>query len=213
MFTIDLLKGQGIPIKTKPEDIAIVAAIFTVPIIITIVMFGFYLINSVAISIQKQEIINYEAKIAGLSDAVKLQKSLENEKNAVISSLAEVGSSIGRHTQWSPVLATLVKNMPDSVILTELELKQHSIRRKVPAKNDPKNVTIITVPVRTLRMRVSGSPQSNCDKAIRDFRDSLRFSTLLEPKLEDIKVSQEFATLGDQDVVSYEIDCIFKPGL
>lgn len=213
MFTIDLLKGQGIPVKAKPEDIAIVAAIFTVPVIITIVMFGFYLINSVAISIQKQEIINYEAKIAGLSDAVKLQKSLENEKNAVISSLAEVRSSIGRHTQWSPVLATLVKNMPDSVILTELELKQHSIRREVPAKNDPKNITIITVPVRTLRMRVSGSPQSNCDKAIRDFRDSLRFSTLLGPKLEDIKVSQEFATLGDQDVVSYEIDCIFKPGL
>ncbi len=213
MFTIDLLKGQGIPIKSRPEGIAIAAAIFTVPVIIAIVMFGFYLSNIVAISIQRQKIVNYGAKIAELSGAVKLQKSLEKEKIALSSSLAEVKSSVGRHTQWSPVLVTLVRNMPDSVILTGLELKQRSISKKVPVKDDPKKTTIITVPVRTLRMTVSGSPQSNCDRAVRDFRDSLRSSSLLGPKLQDIKVSQESGMLGDQDVVSYEIDCIFKPEL
>ena len=213
MFTIDLLKGQGIPIKSRPEGIAIAAAIFTVPVIIAIVMFGFYLSNIIAISIQRQKIVNYGVKTAELSGAVKLQKSLEKEKIALSSSLAEVKSSVGRHTQWSPVLVTLVRNMPDSVILTGLELNQHSIRKKVPLKDDPKKTTIITVPVRTLRMTVSGSPQSNCDRAVRDFRDSLRSSSLLGPKLQDIKVSQESGMLGDQDVVSYEIDCIFKPGL
>ena len=213
MFTIDLLKGQGVPAKSRPEGIAIAAAALAVPIIIAIVMFGLYLRNKIIISIQKQTIVNYETKIDELSDAVELQKSFENEKNAISSCLSEISTSLDRHTQWSPVLTALVKNMPDSVVLTDLEVKQSSVKRKVPKKDDPKKMIDISVPVRTLRINVCGSPQSNCDKAVRDFRDRLRSSALLGPKLENIRVSQRFGTLESRDVVSYQIECIFKPGL
>ena len=118
MFTIDLLKGQGIPIKSRPGGIAIVATTLVVPIIIAIAILGLYLSDSIAMSIQKQEIINYETKIGGLSDAVEFQKSFEKEKAVIGCALSEVKSSIGRHTQWTPVLATLVENMPDLLVLT-----------------------------------------------------------------------------------------------
>ena len=213
MFTIDLLKGQGLPAKSRPEGIAIAAGTLAVPVIIAIVMFGFYLRNKIIISIKKQAIVNYETRIDELSDAVELQKSFENEKNAISSCLSEVSTSIGRHTQWSPVLTTLVKNMPDSVVLTDLEVKQGSVKRKVPKKDDATKMIDISVPVRTLQINVCGSPQSDCDKAVRDFRERLHSSTLLGPKLENIRVSQRFGTLRNRDVVSYQIDCIFKPGL
>jgi Tfp pilus assembly protein PilN len=213
MFTIDLLKGQGIPAKSRPEGIAIAAATLAVPVIIAIVMFGLYLRNKIIISVQKQAIANYETKIGGLSDAVELQKSFENEKNAISGCLSEASASLGRHTQWSPVLATLVKNMPDSVVMTDLEVKQSSVKRKVPKKDDPEKMIDISVPVRTLRIKVCGSPQSDCDKAVRDFRERLRSSTLLGPKLENIRVSQRLGTLESREVVSYQIECIFKPGL
>ncbi|MHC4461123.1 MAG: hypothetical protein ACYS6W_00580 [Planctomycetota bacterium] len=213
MFTIDLLKGQGVPAKSRPEGIAIAAATLVVPIIIAIVMLGLYLRNRIIISIKKQAIVNYETRIGGLSDAVELQKSFENEKNAISNCLSEVATSIGRHTQWSPVLKTLVKNMPDSVVLTDLEVKQGSVKRKVPKKDDPTKMIDISVPVRTLQLNVCGSPQSNCDKAVRGFRERLRSSTLLGPKLENIRVSQRFSTLQNQEVVSYQIECVFKPGL
>ena len=209
MFTIDLLKGQGIPIKRRPESIAITAITFAVPVIVAIVIFGCYLSNRIVISIQRQKAINYETKIGELSNAVKLQKSFEKEKNAINSYLSEVSSSIGRHTRWSPVLAVLAKSMPDSIILTRLEVDQKFIKRKAHKKND----TSVLVPVRTLHMSVTGSSQYNSDKVVRDFRNELRSSTLLGPKLEDIRVSQQVDTLEDKDVVSYEIDCIFKPAL
>jgi len=211
MFTIDLLKGQCIPIKSRPESVAVAAVTFAVPVIIAIVMFGFYLSNRVVISVQKQRIVNYEANIDKLSDATELQKSFEQEKKAIGSCLSEVSSAIGRHTQWSPILVTMVKNMPDSMLLTKLEVKEHSVRRKVPKRNDPGKMVDISVPVRTLQMSISGSPQYDCDRAVRDFRNSLRSSSLLGPKLEDIRVSQKSDTLEGQRVVSYEIDCIFKP--
>ena len=213
MFTIDLLKGQGIPIRSGPEGIAVAAVAFAVPIIIAIVMFGFYLSNSITMAVQRQDIVKYQAKADALSDAVELQKSFEKEKNAISSGLSEVSSSIGRHTQWTPVLVALVENMPDSMVLTKLEVKQRSVKRKVPGKDDPGKMVDISIPVRTLQMKVCGSAQSNCDKAVRDFRDRLRQSTLLGPKLEGIRVSQRFDTLRGRDVVSYEMDCAFKPGL
>lgn len=213
MFTIDLLKGQGIPIKSKPGGIAVVAVTFAVPLIVTIVMLGFYLHSRVVISVRRQEIVNYEAKIGKLSDAVELHKSFEREKNVINSCLAEVASSIGKYSQWSPILMTLVRNMPSSVVLTKLEVKQGSVRRKVPKQGEPGKTVEKSVPAKVLHMSVSGSPQYNCDKAVRDFKDRLRFSDFLGPKLHDIRVSQRFDTIGKQDLVSYDMVCIFKPSI
>jgi hypothetical protein len=213
MFTIDLLKGRGIPVKSGPGGITIAVVAIIVPIVTAIVMFGFYLSDIINISVQKQEIVRYEKKIDELSDALDMQRSFEEKRSTYSDSLSEVSSSIGRHVQWSPILAMLLKSMPHSMVLIKLEVKQDFVRKQVPQEKDPKKMTSISVPVRTLRINVCGSPQSDCDSAIRSFGDRLRSSALLGPKLEDIKVSQGFDTLKNQDVVSYEIDCVFKPEL
>jgi len=96
------------------------------------------------------------------------------------------------------------------VMLTKLEVKQHSVRKKVPKKDNPQEMIEKNVPVRILQMSVSGSPQHDCDKAVRDFRNRLRSSAFLGPKLENIGVSQESETLEGRDVASYEIECVFK---
>jgi len=213
MFTVDLLNGQGIPPKSGPGSIAIVTVTAAVPVVIAVAMLDFYLHKRVVVPIKEQEVVRWEAEIGRLSDPVDLYESLEKEKNAYRDCLSEVRSSVGRYMQWSSVLMTLVENMPNSVVLTELAVERHSVKKKVPKKDNPKQMIDIDVPVRTLRVTVSGSSQHDCDKAVRDFRDRLRSSALLGPKLESIGVSQESDTLKGQDVVCYEIDCVFKPGL
>jgi Tfp pilus assembly protein PilN len=213
MFTIDLLKGQCIPIKSGPEGIVVAAATFVVPVIVTIIALGCYLHTRIVTSIQQYGLITYENKINALSEAVELQESFEKEKIAYSSGLQEVAASIGRHTQWSPVLVELASNMPDSMIMTGLEVKQDSLRQTIPKKDDPQQMVSVSVPVRTLSMNVSGNSQYDCDKAVRDFRDRLRSSDSFGTKLENIRVSQKLDTLGGKDVVSYQIECIFKPDL
>jgi Tfp pilus assembly protein PilN len=213
MFKIDLLKGQGLPMKSSPGGIAIAAVTVAVPMTIAIIMFGFYLNDRTHVSIKEQEIVRCQAEIDKLSGAVEQQDSLEKEKIVYGNYLSEVKSSISRYIQWSPVLVTLVENMPDSVMLTELEVMQHSVRKKVPNKDNPQEMVEKNVPVRILRMSVSGSPQHDCDKAVRDFRNHLRSSAFLGPKLENIGVSQESETLEGRDVASYEIECVFKARL
>jgi Tfp pilus assembly protein PilN len=211
MFEIDLLKGQGIPPRRGPETLAVAAVTVMVPVVAAMLMLGVYLSRNVSISTKQQEIANYEAKIVKLADALKLQKWFDEEQKTINGCLSEVASSIGSHTQWSPVLVTLVENLPNSMVITKLDIDTRSIKKKAPKSDDSKKAADISVPVRTLHMSVSGNPNQNHDSAVRDFKDRLRFSELLGPKLEEIRVSQKTGTLEGQDAVSYEIDCIFKP--
>jgi len=215
MFTIDLLKGKGVPAKTCPEGVAIVVVAFAVPLIIALVMLCGFLRNRIVISIQTGAIANYDEKIIQLADAVQLQKSFENEKNTVNSLLAEVASNISGHIQWSPVLVTLVENMPGSVFLTQLDVKQDNVKVKMPQKDDPKKIIETMVPAKTLQMSLLGSSPAGCDKEVRDFRDRLgaAIPAASRQPLEDIKVAQQVAKFEEKDAVSYKIDFIFKPRL
>ena len=192
---------------------AVVALVSAVPVVAAIAMFGFYLHGRINISILSGEISRWEAKTDTLSDAVTRQKGLEQDKALYGACLADVETALRRHTQWSPILAAVVSNMPESVVLTALEVKERVVRMKVPTKEDPKKTKDVSVPVPALRMNVAATPQSNGDKDVRDFRSRLLASALLGPKLEDITVSQKADKLNDLEVVSYEINCLFKPKL
>ncbi len=219
MFAIDLLKGQGRPARTKPQGFAIFVATFAVPIMVAIIMAGFYYRNKVVISVCEQNIAGYVTQTERLADALKLKEAREKEKSAINGCLTDVANSIGRHTQWSPVLVAIVQNLPESIVLNSLEVKQSSIKRKTVVKagldKDSKNKKADTsVAVRTLKLRVSGNPGYDCDHEVKAFRESLRTSNVLGPKLEDVVIaSQGRDTLDGREVVSYDIDCIFKPGL
>jgi Tfp pilus assembly protein PilN len=215
MFTIDLLKGQNLPVRTKPQGVAIFVATFTVPVLVAMLMAGYYVRNGVIISVQKQNITGVETQTQRLADASKLKESCEKDKSALNNCLADVAASIRKHIQWSPVLVALAENLPDSVVITGLEVKKNFVKRKIAAQGDSADQKADTsVPVRTLKMRVSGNPSYNCDLEVRAFRDQLRASKVLGPMLEDIVIaSQGHDTLDGRDVVCYDIECIFKPGL
>ncbi len=214
MFTIDLLKGQGIAAKSKIEHIVIASLTISVPVIVVIVMLSFYLSNGIAMAMDKQQAANYEEKIVKFSEAVKMQKSFESEKEAIHYSLSEVSSSIDRFTQWSPVIMTIVENMPDSMILTKFELKSRKVKRFIPKKDNSGNMINTGVLINMLNVSVCGSPRTNYDEEVRAFSDRLSSSELLKKsRLEEIRVSQKVDKKLGQDVVVYEMECIFGPKL
>ena len=47
MFTIDLLKGRGIPARSRPEGIVAAAVAMAMPIVVTILLLGVFISNKV----------------------------------------------------------------------------------------------------------------------------------------------------------------------
>ncbi|MGD9109418.1 MAG: hypothetical protein PVG93_00625 [Phycisphaerales bacterium] len=211
MFTIDLLKGQGIPEKSRPEKVIVAAIAAAVPVLVVIIMFGVYLSDRIAVSVQKKEVSSYQKKIDELSDSLAVQRSYVAEKQRIRKYTTEASGAINRHTQWTDILVTLVRNMPDSLVLTGISVEQRNARVKVPNYKKPGEEKEISVPARTLRLSLGGSAGSTSDKQVRDFRDKLRSSDELSSKLEDIIVSQEVNMDDGREVISYEMKCIFKP--
>lgn len=213
MFTIDLLNGQGRPQKTKPGGVVIVALTAVLPVLLGLGTFGLYLHNKVTISLKDREIERNEARIEKFSDALEFRDALMKEKTTYGDCLSEVGSIIKHYSQWSPILTTVVENMPETVVLTLLEVERKTTKIKVFDEDDPKEKKEIEVPYRILRLSVSGGPQQNCDEAVRHFQERLRTSDLLGPRLEKINVSRNSRRIKKQDIFTYEITCTFKPRL
>jgi hypothetical protein len=182
-----------------------------IPVIVAMGMLSFYHRTSIAAVAKEKEIAKYQAEIDKLSDGVNLYQALKKKIVDYGKYISEVNSSIKRHTQWSPVLTTLMDNMPDSVILKSLEVEHETVKKKVPKEDNPKKMVEIDVLVRVLRLTVIGSQQGDNDEAVREFRDRILASDFLGRKIEKIRVSQKSETIDGRDVVSYEINCFLKP--
>jgi Tfp pilus assembly protein PilN len=218
MFAIDLLKGQGVPAKSRPEGVAAVIVTISFPVIVAVVMVGSFFANRVEISVAKNKITHIEKELeAGfLGDAVKKQKSFEQETEDLTGRLTDVADAVNTQTQWSPFLEAIIKNMPSSVMLKEIDVKKDSkkVKKIVEGGKDAKAQTIeVAVPIRILHLSLTTNQQNNFDKVVKNYRDSLLADPAVGPKLDDIKVSQECEKVDGKDVISYEIFLVFSPRL
>ncbi len=215
MFTIDLLKGQAIPIKSKPGGIAVMAGAIAIPVVALIILVNSYLTGSVALAVGKQQIVSYSNQTSKLTDAVAMQKSFEEEKSVQLGCLYEVSANIGRHLQWTPILVTVVESMPDSMIINSLEVNRESERRQIPKKDDPTKMIEGSVLFKRMLISITGDPRQNRnnDESTKLFCERMRSSEVLGPMIDKISVNQKTKKNRGQGELSYEIDCVFKPDI
>jgi len=210
-YSIDLLKGQGIPARSRPEGIIATAITAVVPLVIALSIIGLYFSTKVVIEVHKTEIANCQRRIEEFSSQMIDYKSRSSLKADYEGCLSETSIALGKHNQWSDILVAVVENLPDSLVLNKLSVQENKVRVKVPDKNNPGEKIEKIVPSRTLSMKLEGPSSDDTDKAVKKFRKRLQLSSVLGPKLEDIPVSQEVDVEDGHNVISYELKCIFKP--
>jgi hypothetical protein len=210
-FTIDLLKGRGIPLKSGPCGIIIVLITALLPAVVAVSLYSMYQHNKVVTKMKRQNVLQLRDKTADLSDAVKMKNSLENEKVLCSACLSAVKTSLAKFDQWSPVLETLAQELPASVVLTNLSVKQDSIQKEVPKEDDPKKKIKISVPVTKLILKINNQGQEDCREEVKEFRDRLFASSVLGARLQNIVPNRKTERVDGKETVSYEIECLFKP--
>jgi Tfp pilus assembly protein PilN len=210
-YTIDLLKGEGLPIQSRPGGVVFACLLVVVPLLVGIGAVRVYMDGEVVIAIQKHQLSKLEAGIEVLSGAVQKKQAMEKEKAQAARMLSDVKSALGGRTQWSPTLASLVESLSDTLVLTKLEARQGTTRGKVPAKDDPARKIEVSIPVRELKICVCGKDKESSSEAVRKLQESLRSCPTIGPMLDTITVSQDATTLESQQAALYELNCVFKP--
>ncbi len=213
MFAIDLLRGKGLPIRSRPEGIVIVSFTLAVPLIAALVMVSCFLKTRIDISINNKAIKHIEKDISRYSDALAEKEKFTQQKSEFKECLFELSSSLENRMQWSPILVTLVEKLPVSAALARLEVKEDQIDVEKPSPDEPGELITVPAAQKHLKITLKSRPGQNCDASIKNFRNNLLTSPVLMPLLSEIRVSQGVERYAETNLFRYEMDCIFKPEL
>jgi hypothetical protein len=212
MYTIDLLKGHGIPIRSRRGGLLIIIATVAVPLVIAMVMYSQYLLNNININRMEISLKDRDKKIAQMADSVQALASLEQQSVLMQDCLTDVGTAIGRNVQWSPILRLLVEKMPATTQLSKLDVSLVQISKQVPDRTDPKRMVNVPYASRTLRISLHEFSKSDSGEGVHAFINTLKSSSVLASKVEDIRIAaQEREKVQGVEVTRYDIDCVFKP--
>ncbi|MHC4114958.1 MAG: hypothetical protein ACYSSL_06545 [Planctomycetota bacterium] len=209
LLSIDLLKGQGIPIKSRPGGAALLAITIAVPIIAAIIMVGDYAGDRIILMSQKRNLAKIESEILQLGGGVKFQEDVKEEISNINACLRETADIIKMQLQWSPILELIVQNIPENLVLSELSVRTESVQKEFPRKDDPSRNITLSIQRRILTITLYGNMGDESDEAALEFLRSLSASAALNTKIEDIR---PIAQITDEEnrKVRYSIECVFK---
>ena len=207
MFTINLLKEKTVSTNYLNKAVGyLIAAIL--PAMAIVVMALLFLGNTAVLASQKRQVVKYDASLAELSEAVKMQRKFDAEKTSINKNLSELSGSLKKYTQWSPILIEVIDTMPDKMIITNLQVNKGSANREIKAGDG--TTKTVKVSKNTLSLSLRGKPQNNYDNDVREYGDKMRSSQVLKDfGLEQISVSQKEEAVDGRDVISYGIRCVF----
>lgn len=213
MYQIDLLCGQGIPERSRPANIMLLSVTIIVPMLIGMMMVGYYIRNRVAISIQKQEIVRLEREMEKLAPAVARYEALARQEKDIQLSLSEVSNNLHSYMQWSGVIKLISESVPPMMTMEKLSAHNKTVQRKIPKKNKPNEYSVRPVPIRELRIHLTGDPSRNWDPEVHEFTQVLRNSELLQDDLEDVRFSRDVKKKNSAETLSFYVTCYFRPCL
>ncbi len=210
MLAIDLLKGQGIPIKTRPAGASLMAIVIAVPVVATIITLVNYIRVEVILRNQRRLLTTIQTDIFKLTDSVKFKQDTELQIEDMNTCFVEVDDAILEQIQWSPILQVLAENMPASLVLSSLSIKSETESKEVPQRKNPLKRMSVPVSKRILYISLYGRRTRGSDEAVLKLLSTLNTSGVLRERADNIRLIAQ-ATDERRNVMNYVIECVFKP--
>lgn len=209
IYQIDLLKGKGIPAKSRPLYVMLACSPFLITALAAIMIMGSYIKNKVDYQIYTQRLASYNSVKNDLQKVRHFVNNISSDKEMLDKHAAEIAGSINAHMQWSPVMQALINNLPPSINLNQLNVKRQVLHDKVKDK-EGKPFDVIGYQY-TLIITVSGENGFGGNEAVKEFVQNLKKNPDLAATIEDIRVfSNQVKIRPDTSEMIYELECRFR---
>jgi hypothetical protein len=202
MYQIDLLKGEGRPVKSEPWAVALVGAPSLIPLITAVVLIGSYIGNGIAISNAREQMTRIDARIAAMSETKQKRDTARGQIESGASCVGEIAAAMKMHMQWSDIISDVSRSVPANVVIYKLAATRDT-RGQATGKTNPVKFTLL---IGAYDTGEAGG------KSIQKFIDTLKTSKVLGPKIDSIRpVSNQNGTFAGRDVAVLDIQCDLKP--
>jgi hypothetical protein len=199
MYQIDLLKGEGRPIKSEPWAVALVGAPTLIPLITAVVLIGSYVANGIAITNAQEQMTKIDARIAAMAETKQKRDTARGQIESATNCVGEIAAAMKMHMQWSDIISDVSRSVPANVVIY-----------KLAATRDTRSQAAAKTCKFTLLIGAYDTGEAG-GKSIQKFIDTLKTSKVLGPKIDSIRpISNQNGTFGGRDVAVLDIECVLK---
>lgn len=210
MFSIDLLKGKGLPQKLDMKKSVLKAVPILIPLLAVGVFAAAYQRDTAAMRDQRQTLVSNQQQIAQYTQDVIEYNSIDTRIKGLEKCLKDISKALSYRIQVSDVLTELVQALPESIFIYEMNMNRNAVNEKIQ-QDDAAEVKQRLVVRRQLKLVLCGYDAEKSDIAVQVYVSELGKSPLLKGLFVEIKPSaRQQGQVDGNPAIYYEIDCVLR---
>ena len=121
MFTIDLMKGQGLPVKTDIKTMTATGIAFSIPFILLLLMAGSFFYSRIVIKTQTYSLREHQTRFDRLKPELEQGKTQKAEQEKITLCLTETDEVLSKYVQWTQLMMLLSEHLPPEIFIKSSE--------------------------------------------------------------------------------------------
>ncbi|MHC4385534.1 MAG: hypothetical protein ACYTEU_01050 [Planctomycetota bacterium] len=210
MFSIDLLKGKGLPQTFDVKTSVLKTVPILIPLLAITVFAASYQRDRAMLNNQQQTLKSNQQQIEQYTKDMAEYNRVNTQIKGMEKCLKDISKALSYRIQVSDVLVELVQSLPDSIFIYEIKLDRNAQRIK-DQQEDSAEVKQRLVVRRQMQLVVCGYDAEQSDAAVQDYVNKLEQSPLLSEIFVEIKPSaRQQGEVDGRPAIYYEIDCVLQ---
>ena len=210
MFSIDLLKGKGLPEKTDLKRSALKALPILIPVLAVTLFASAYQHDKTSLRDQRQVLNGNQQQIGHYTEDIAKYNKINLKIKGMKKCLKDISKAMAYRIQVSGVLVELSQALPENIFVYEINLDRKSVQKKVqdPDSGETKQRLVIH---RKLELVLCGYDADRSDVAVQEYVNILKQSPLLTKIFTEIKPSaRQQGEVEGRPAIYYEIECTLR---
>ncbi|MHC5139267.1 MAG: hypothetical protein ACYSOF_05200 [Planctomycetota bacterium] len=207
MFSIDLLKGKGLPEKVDLKRSALKALPILIPVLAVTLFASAYHKDSVSLKNQKQLLHSNQQQLEHHTKDVAEYNKMKAAIKDVENCLSDISKAMAYRIQVSDILVELVQTLPDNIFIYEMNLDRNASQEKFQAA-ESSEVKQKLVVRRNLNLVLCGFNADQSDAAVQAYINDLKQSSVLAEIFTQITPpTRQQGQVDGRPAIYYEIEC------
>ncbi len=210
MFSIDLLKGKGLPETIDLKRSALKALPILIPVLAVTLFASAYQHDRALLRDQRQILSSNQQQLALHTEDIAEYNKINSKIKGMQKCLNDISKAMTYRVQVSEVFVELSQALPENIFVYEINLDRKSVQEKIQ-NPDSGEVTQRLVVRRKLNLVLCGYDADRSDAAVQEYVNALKQSPLLAKIFLEIKPSaRQQGEVEGRPAIYYEIECILR---